>query len=269
MHTMKLKIIYIKNIDSLDNYILDEFNYYIITQDNWDDYLYKTSFNVTIIKNNSVLEKVKIKILFRGQTKKSPSYKIINDLMGNRNDIEIKAISDKIDFISMNDHYEELRDIFNDNDLYFLLEELNDINYLKKYNKKKNLLPIIKEEGFELSLLRDQYAKRVFSQGIDTLLYSKTIPSDKYYFNFKFKLEDRDYNYKFNFSDSELPSRINILIGKNGVGKSKTLEMLVNYLINPKQSKATSSPHPDFLSNLCVFSYNPYDNFYIYKPKDN
>ena len=73
------------------------------------------------------------------------------------------------------------------------------------------------------------------------------------------------------FSDSELQfcKGINVLIGKNGVGKTKTLENLVDYLINPRDSSSKAVPHPNFLTNLCVFSYNPHDNFYIYKKHDN
>lgn len=265
---MNLKILYMRNLYNIDEYLNDNYNYYIIIPDKWNDFLYQTSFEVKIIKNNLICE-AGIKILFRGQIKQQPSYEIINSLTDNSSTIEIRDVSKKFDFISMGNHYEDLKDLFNYEEIHYLLNELNDINYIKEYNKKKELVSITKEEGFELSLLREQYAKRIF-QGINTLLQAKTISSDKYHFNFQFELEGREYNYSFNFhDDDDLPSRINVIIGKNGVGKSKTLETLVNYLLNPKKSKATSSPHPNFLSNLCVFSYNPYDDFYIHKNKDN
>lgn len=266
---MKLKILYMKEIHYIDKYINDEYDYYILTPDKWNDYNYLTTFFVTIVKDHNIFDKFNIKLLFKGQTIDKSSSKMIQELKINTQNINIIDISHKLEFITINNHYEELKEIFDNKELYYLLEKLNDINYLKLFNKKQNLWKITEEDGFETSLLREQYSKRIYYEGLDKVLNSVQIPLEECYFDFSFNLGDRKFNYEFNFYDEKLPSRINILIGKNGVGKTKSLEKLVDYLINPQTSSATTKSHPNFLTNLCVFSYNPYDNFYIYKKHDN
>lgn len=258
-----------KEIHDIDKFLYDEYNYYILTPSKWNDYNYKTSFSVTIIRNKEELEEFHIRLLFRGQNTEKSSFEIINELLEDSNIIDIQSISNKFEFISLGNHYEELKQIFQNEELDYLLNELNDISYLKSTEKKQNLWDITKEDGFETSLLRDQYSKRVYYEGINKVLNSIQISPEECHFHFSFNLGNREYNYSFDFFDEKLPSRINVLIGKNGVGKTKTLENLVDYLINPIVSPSIALPHPNFLTNLCVFSYNPYDNFYIYKEHDN
>ena len=101
-----------RNLYNIDEYLNDNYNYYIIIPDKWNDFLYQTSFEVKIIKNNLICE-AGIKILFRGQIKQQPSYEIINSLTDNSSTIEIRDVSKKFDFISMGNHYEDLKDLFN------------------------------------------------------------------------------------------------------------------------------------------------------------
>ncbi|WP_368030751.1 AAA family ATPase [Arcobacter sp. s6] len=266
---MKLKILYMKVIHDIDKFLDDENDYYILTPDAWDDYSYQTTFSVKIIKNKQEFEEFEIKLLFRGQNIEKSSFEIIDELLGDSDIIDIQSISDKFEFISLGNHYEELKEIFDDEELDYLLKRLNDISYLELIHSRQDLWDITKEDGFETSLLRDQYSKRVYYEGIDKVLNSIKIAPEECFFSFSFNLGTRTYNYSFNFFDEILPSRINVLIGKNGVGKTKTLENLVDYLINPRNSSSKAVPHPNFLTNLCVFSYNPHDNFYIYKKHDN
>lgn len=266
---MKLKILYMKQIHDIDKFLHDEYDYYILTPDKWNDYSYRTTFRVKIIRNEEEFDEFEVKLLFRGQDIEKSSFEIINELLDDSNIIDIQTISDKYEFISLGNHYEELKEIFDDKELDYLLKRLNDISYLKLIHSGQDLWNITKEDGFETSLLRDQYSKRVYYEGIDKVLNSIKIAPEECFFSFSFNLGTRTYNYSFNFFDEMLPSRINVLIGKNGVGKTKTLENLVDYLINPRDSSAKAVPHPNFLTNLCVFSYNPYDNFYIYKKHDN
>ncbi|MFW2566105.1 ATP-binding protein [Aliarcobacter butzleri] len=266
---MKLKILYMKQIHDIDKFLHDEYDYYILTPDKWNDYSYRTTFRVKIIRNEEEFDEFEVKLLFRGQDIEKSSFEIINELLEDSNIIDIQSISDKFEFISLGNHYEELKEIFDDGELDYLLKRLNDISYLKLIHSRQDLWDITKEDGFETSLLRDQYSKRVYYEGIDKVLNSIKIAPKECFFSFSFNLGTRTYNYSFNFFDEILPSRINVLIGKNGVGKTKTLENLVDYLINPRNSSSKAVPHPNFLTNLCVFSYNPHDNFYIYKKHDN
>ena len=90
----------------------------------------------------------------------------------------------------------------------------------------------------------------------------KEINKQKLMFNFNFNLNGREYNYDFNFVPNGMPHRINILIGKNGCGKSQSLIELCNAFMN-KTNKEWE--RPPFISNLMVFSYNINDKYPIKK----
>ena len=45
----------------------DEHDYYILTDDNWNDYGYNTTFNVRIIKDGELYDGIRRKILFDNQ----------------------------------------------------------------------------------------------------------------------------------------------------------------------------------------------------------
>lgn len=75
---MQLRILYMKEIHHIDRYINDEYDYYILLPNYWDDYSFQTTFTVKIIKNKQELEEFNIKILFRQQNIEKSSYEIIN-----------------------------------------------------------------------------------------------------------------------------------------------------------------------------------------------
>jgi len=270
-----VRIIFKNTLDDqhIDRFIDDEYDYLILTPNSWDDYDYRTTLDLMVIKDNSQYDNFGMKIAFKNQEQypQQSSSNILENILeqDDRLTIDIEEVLDRHSFVSMLGDYDEVKKIFQEEMFLEILKRLNDTLYLKKYEKDNTSLKITEEDAFKVSVLRDQYFKKMFYEGLDTLSESYQINKDQYYFNFDFNLGARHYVYNFDFRNEKLSSRINILIGKNGVGKTKTLEKLVEYLINPDISDATVSPHPNFLSNLIVFSYNPYENFYIYRQKDN
>lgn len=269
-----VRIIYIETFDDqhMDRFLNDEYDYLVLEASDWDDYEYETTFELMIIKDGELYKDFIIKIAFKGQTSEKHSHEVFGDIFCNRSGsaIDIEDVSSLYKFVSMIGNYEELKKIFDDETTFKeILSRLNDVLYLKEYDNSNELLNITKEDVFEVSVLRDQYFKKMFYEGLDILLGEHQVNQNKYYFDFQFDLGQRNYAYNFDFTNEKLPSRINILIGKNGVGKTKTLEKLVEYLINPSNPGPTVSNHPNFLSNLIVFSYNPYENFYVHRHNDN
>ena len=149
-----------------------------------------------------------------------------------------------------------------------ILKILNDVIYLEKFDSQSLLLRLKETKGFNDSLCRDQSARKILEEG-NSLLYGEELSSERFKFKFSFNIEDREYDYDFNFVKNDLPYRINILIGKNGSGKSQTLLNLSNHLIFSKNSEAKVSPNPNFIENLMVVAYNPYENFYVNIENDN
>lgn len=270
-----VRVIYKNTLDDqhIDRFINDEYDYLILLPNDWDDYHYRTTFDLVIIKDNVQYDDFFIKVAFEGQGVYPESASgFFNELLSKTGQItiDIEEVYEQYKFISMISDYVEIEKIFEHQDTFLdILRKLNDTLYLQKFDITNSLLDITKEDVFETSVLRDQSFRKIFYEGLDSISETYEVNRGHYYFDFEYDLGDRHYAYHFDFRNEKLPSRINILIGKNGVGKTKTLEKLVGYLINPAISNAKMTPHPEFLSNLIVFSYNPYEDFYVYKPKDN
>lgn len=264
---MSLPVIYCKqwkNAKKIANQIGDCF---ILTPNNWDDYHYKTTFDVKIYRNNEEYNDLSRKILFEEQDNIYASSDIFDKYCEDEEFIDIEIVRKNHKFISLGYDYKELMIIFPEN-FNDILKILNDVIYLEKFDSQSLLLRLKETKGFNDSLCRDQSARKILEEG-NSLLYGEELSSERFKFKFSFNIEDREYDYDFNFVKNDLPYRINILIGKNGSGKSQTLLNLSNHLIFSKNSEAKVSPTPNFIENLMVVAYNPYENFYVNIENDN
>jgi predicted ATPase len=241
-------------------------DYYILTDDNWNDYGYNTTFNVRIIKDGELYEGMRRKILFDNQDEIDYSFHIFSQFNSKSSTANIEEVQQQKRYISLGHDYKELKKIFIKEDFNKILKALNDVIYLEEEGDPHNLLTLKEHSAFEISLGRDQSAKKLLSEG-SALLYGSSLSQNRFKFDFDFKLNENDYKYKFDFVKNELPYRINLLIGKNGSGKSQSLKVLSEYFINRKKSKdeynISISDKPDFIANTIVFAYNPYENFHV------
>ena len=242
---------------------------YILTPDNWDDYGYKTTFKVNIYKNGEQYGEYSRKILFQDKTIIDvPSF--FERILVQSRFIDLKDVFTKYKFISLGFEYEELKKIFSENDDYIeILKVLNDVIYLENKELdsllRTELLAIKENEAFEISLTRDQYSKKILQEG-KSLLFGETLNENRFNFEFNFQLKDKNYKYKFDFNKKEdLPHRINVLIGKNGSGKSRTLFELSEYFLSNDSKRVDN--HPAFVANMMVFAYTPHENFTIPRRK--
>jgi len=246
-------------------------NCYVLTSDNWDDYGYKTYFHVYIYKNGEQYKDFSTKILFKDEDTSSIIFN--SELRSVQNDfVTLENIREKYKFISLGNHYEELKKIFPDK-FEEILEVLNDTIYLEKNEPTSELLELKNSKGFDTSLCRDQSAKKVLEEAKYLLYRGEELDENRFQFNFNFQLSERNYSYNFNFVNNDLPHRINVLVGKNGSGKSQTLIALSEYFIGKQISENKFNievdSHPNFISNLMAVTYNIYEDFYISKERDN
>ena len=265
---MSVRVIFCKwgNEEEIANEIGD---CYILIPDNWDDYGYKTTFKVNIYKNGERYGEYSRKILFQDKEIKNSS-EFLGKILSKNRYIDIKQLSQNYKFISLGSEYEELKKIFSENDDYVeILKVLNDVIYLE--NKapdsllRTELLAMKEYEAFETSLLRSQYSRKMLSEG-KALLFGETLNENRFNFEFNFQLNEKNYKYKFDFNKKEdLPHRINVLIGKNGSGKSQTLFELSEYFLSNDSERVDI--HPAFVANMMVFDYTPYENFTIPRRK--
>jgi hypothetical protein len=268
---MALKVIYCdyKRIKEIQQDV--ENDYYILTSDNWDDYGYRTAFNVHIIIKGEVYSSLTRKILFEQQKEGEYAYSYFaNFATPHKPIVDIQEFQATHSYISLGHEYEELKKLFPD-DYLTILGLLNDIVFLKHEDTPSPLLDLKTHPAFETSLCRDQYSKKLLAEA-NAILYGDVLSPDRFKFDFGFVLDyqKRKYSYTFDFIDNNLPHRINILIGKNGSGKSQTLKVLTEYLAirNKKTIEKYDieiSDHPNFIANMMVFAYNPYEDFYLPK----
>ncbi len=240
---------------------------YILSSDNWDDFGYKTSFHVKIFKNNEEYGTFERKILFDNQDDIYSSSGLLESLLQNEIYLRVEGLKESHNFISLGYEYDKLIKLYpSEEEFEIILRSLNDVIYLEKKEPSNTLLSLKNHIGFTTSLCRDQSSKKLLDEATN-ILYGDELNENRLKFNFKFNLNTRSYDYEFNFIKNETPSRINILIGKNGSGKSQTLLSLSTYLINSRKASSLFSTevdvHPNFISNLMVFAYNPYEEFYV------
>lgn len=242
-------------------------NCYILSSNIWDDYGYKTSFNVTVFKDDGKYGTFQRKILFENQDEILSSSDFLENLLDDKEYLNFSEIQNLYKYISLGNEYEELKKLYSsEEEIEEILKNLNDVIYLEKNDPSNVLLSLKEHEGFDTSLCRDQFSRKLLNEAVH-ILYGDELDKNRLKFNFKFNIESRMYGYEFNFIKSNVPSRINILIGKNGSGKSQTLLALSRYFTDPKKNiykfKIEVDSHPNFISNLMIFSYNAYDEFYV------
>jgi predicted ATPase len=198
----------------------------------------------------------------------------LNKLCGNNSYIKFIDIYQKYNFISLGYEYEDLKKLY-PNEFDNILEVLSDVVFLEKYYPNSQKLVRLKQhEAFEVSLCRDQSAKKILDEA-RFILYNKNLNPERFKFAFEYKLNNRKFIFRLNFIKQDLPHRINIVIGKNGVGKTKFLEILCKYfLYNSQKNKKLKDfdikidNEPTFISNIIAISFNIYENFELDNKKN-
>lgn len=220
---------------------------------NWDDEGYKTSFRLHYCTNNKkIITFGDVKIL---NNENKNTYELLPlDYTFKNLDESFFSLGEKVDYYRKlgKQHYS----------LYeFVLRNLNDIGYISGLKEK-----IANNSGYHKSLLR-------FSSSVMALKNAKLIIDGGYTreentnYIYSTLLDNADSQHKINFSfqsDNYLSNRSFVLIGKNGVGKSKVLENLI-YDITKKNKDSfnyleSTFSIPDY-SRILLYKYGLYDSY--------
>lgn len=221
--------------------------------DNWDDYTYKTTFYMTYYSSPSDFTNIgEVKILDIGLRPEGPK----------RTELELsfQQLDDKYCSLGQSyDYYKDLaalgQDIGNE-----ILSGLNDVVYdRERYESFR------KHDAFTTSLIRGAEARKIAAEGV---AYEAT---KSFKFTFKTKLEDADAPHILNFSFvsyEDIPHRIQVLIGNNGVGKTQVLSRLANSLSGWEVADGEFEPDKPLFSKIFTVSYSPFDDFKRPLPED-
>lgn len=225
---------------------------FILTKHNWDDYGYKTSYDLHYYKSpQDKIEIGPIKILEAGErhTTISTSFTVLNP---NKYASMGATLS----------YYKRLKAEFPQKYLQ-ILQALNDCAF---FNEAKERFE--NEEGFKVSLLRSTESELILEEVRDLL--RETQKYRKYNFNFEYKIAGAVTQHKVRFSfneDTILPNRLFGIVGKNGTGKTKIISQLANKLTDNNEEGIFYPERPDF-SKIITASFSYFDKFKFPEKQD-
>jgi predicted ATPase len=217
-----------------------------LVTDNWNDFGYFTLYNLVIFSTRFEEEEIgHVKILERDSDNTT-----LPDIFEQLQE-QFCSLGQSIEY------YENIKKHF-PNNFTEILNSLNDVSINDYIAKKFKNVP-----GFSQSLLRFSSAEKVFMEAKLLLFENRKTVNEDLAFNYSIKLEgaNSEHNVFFDFKLHEkLPFRINVIIGKNGTGKTQLLGSLVNSLSGLKDTESITPYNPLF-NKIIAISYSLFDNF--------
>ena len=238
-----------------------------LTYNNWDDYGVKTTFSAVVYYDGDEVFKFSIKIFIEGCDFSS---RRLNEICDSGWDgffpipgESYLSVPSDIDFYSV-----LVGKVGTDKAREVLLS-LRDAGYLINIEGDAEADRLSKEPYFITSPLREAGAKKAFKDG--WLLFDKKESSVQDFVLKTILKSGRVSSFDFKFNSSILPYDINVLIGPNGIGKSYTLNSLVEYWLGygaGDRKYLESIDHSPFdiypnISRLILISYSPFEDFRI------
>ncbi|MDD2934828.1 MAG: AAA family ATPase [Methylotenera sp.] len=241
---------------------------FVLEQDRWNDYSFQTQYHLTYHISNSdgSMESTLIgpvKILRSGQTK-ADGLQIVEDF--ETLDENFCSVGQTLDY------YERLRELgeVGKQALNALCDVIAQPTLVDKFQS---------EEGWSTSLFRDQQDKgekfRFLATGLVKGHYAKA-PKDQQPFIFTMSnwkspvVIDTNSGEEFNFFEkNKLPERVNVLVGKNGSGKSTFLARLARVafasttdrLQHPIKDLGKLEPDGVGFPRIVTVAFSPFDSF--------
>lgn len=218
----------------------------IFIQDNWDDYGFKTTYRIYYYRGFNDYEEVgDIKILDR-----TSQTTVLRDSFTNLDD-------NKCSLGQSLEYYENMKRIF-PTTFGEVLYSLRDVALFD--NISKEFEP---EEGYRLSLMRFGSADKAFNDAKLLMYENVRRETEELYFTYSSKIKEASEAHvvSFDFKKTEdLPFRINVIIGKNGTGKTQFLGSLVN-AISGLEDKRNFAPFIPLFNRVIAISYSLFDDF--------
>ena len=226
---------------------------------NWDDFSYRTKFNVYLKYGKEELSLGEVKIM--------------SSTMDDNSDLSHpkKNTSPKVP-----EYFDKLGP-----DFYSLGQEIEYYRKLSKLDRRVGdqllkglrdcatfITPdesVTEHKAFWDSLTRGSEAKKCLKEGGD--YYFKTNKKTKISFEYSGKVfGDSDSRLTFDFDRaSSLPSTINVIIGRNGSGKTRLLTKLSEDIVI-NNDDTVFYPERPLISRVVAISYSAFDNFRIPAP---
>lgn len=252
------------------------FNYcncIVLSDDLWDDFSYRTTFNMSYYDKNGDRYMIGIvKIYYSGYDNditKSSFYfiKSTAEVIGS----SITQLDGNFCSLGQDlNYYINLKRLCPNNYIN-ILRRLNDIAIDERLEKDFH-----GKKGVLTSLLRNSSAEKALKEARNILEDEQlnTVKNLSFEYNTKVPYSEGRVKLKFDFEkNSCLPYRINVLIGKNGVGKTQILAHLAETLsgITTSETEIKDSFPNDrpLINKIISISYSAFDEFRKRKADNN
>lgn len=242
----------------------DQYPFAVLSQDNWDDYGYKTTFNVILhVAADEAIELGNIKII---QADRTGGYTEMPRRPFEQLPETHASLGADLDYYET--LYKRGREVFQP-----FLRGLRDIAFSDEAKAA-----VEDTEGYRVSMLRFSGAERTIADAA-RLLRAPTLPLKRRSAGFRVRFKTRvareanSFTIDFDFRrQGRLPNRINALIGYNGTGKTRLLSNLAivasGYGYSTKEDVLRHAAGrfvgtaPPF-KTVVVVSYSAFDTFVI------
>lgn len=233
-------------------------NAIILQVDHWDDFGYRTAYEATYFVNPC--EKYRIGLL-KIYSKENEEFRWKGKHSSEFIPEEIKSLDGQCCSLWQDlSYYEALKKYF-PKEYVDILKRLRDIAFDKKIAEKfKN------DGGVRWSLLRESGARKAKEELLDFLEEKKNVKDRSFdiMVNVPYDQEYQKLHFDFERNDI-LPYRINVIVGKNGIGKTQIMGQMADCLSGFTQKDADlknafEEVRPDFARVISV-SFSAFDSF--------
>lgn len=263
-----MKVVYVGSSNSRYNELLQtETAFLALGWDKWDDFGYKTLLPCRFVVDKLEVEISNIRILVDGHSFTASRFDelVKSGWNGEFPPPQTNFISNPEDI----DFYQIIAGKSDHSIAMEIAEKLRDASLLFNTANDESAFSLIESEGFKSSLQREGGSRKAFTDG--WLLFDEfgeptigdftiNIPSD---------VHEQPFSIPFKFNSKVLPYEINVLIGPNGIGKSYSLQLLVEYWLKIgrgtddaiAESNTEPFDHYPNISRLILVSYSPFEEF--------
>ncbi|MGS0891104.1 AAA family ATPase [Burkholderia stagnalis] len=252
---MKIKFFYSTDFDieSLEGFHLLQDHIGTHYRAPWDDFNYTVTFQVHRSHNHVRQYFGEIKVLVNGYQDTSKYF--IKHGTRTGKSVEITDLFDPDKVVSLAsdiDYYQRLRKALSDDALIYL-EKICDASYYRDRFSRYSEWP-----GFSGSLFRDGAASHAILKKGRQIALGRYIPEKK----FDITVSDLPQTFDpvtFNFDNGRALGRtnINLIIGKNGVGKTTILRQIIDHIAG----LGTNGESWPFFHKVIVAAHSPFEDF--------
>lgn len=222
-----------------------------LSTDNWNDYGFETTFSLYYFSKRGIQKDIgEVKI----HTLENPFTRKVMPTSFEELDENYCSLGQSMSY------YRQLSEL--PEEVYKpILIGLRDIVFTKDiYEEFPNKL------GITDSLFRSSEANKVFKSAYDKYFLNKDVENEIFNFNFKYTAPYSPFENTINFNFEKqgfLPNRMNILVGKNGAGKTQMLSKFADALCgqSKKAKELFDPPTIPLFSKVIAVSFSAFDDF--------